>query len=495
MSKAAKETLLSTLFSYAGVVLGAFYTLFIIPKLFHQDPDNYGALLLLMNYAGIFLILSSLSTPLSIIKFYPLYTQQKKEDILSFLFWINIIGLAICFSIFYIYSQRHPVEINIDGRIVAISWFFYPILLSMTFFSFFESYCHALLKIAAPAFLNNTFTKFWFFLILLLYYYDIIDLSTFTYLYFGQFIAAFALLCIFVWQNKKDHFHFHFRIPENYREILRYTLFALPATSAAVLIAKIDIQMIGNFLGKEQVTYYNNAIFFMSVLLIPRNMLLQASRSIISRDFQTKSLDSFIPKYRKISFVFLLSSLIIFIAIAININEIMQIQGSKFGSNEVKYSILILGVGRVIEAALISNHAVLEYSKYYKMILVFESIALALLILLNVAFIPSYGIIGAAISSCFIFILNAILKSIFIYRKLKLIPLQSNEIKITICILALFFLTLIPLEDNIFFTHKILNLLSIITIRSFIFAVCLLSILEYFGLRKYYWNFFRKNNS
>lgn len=486
MSKAARQTILSTLFSYIGVGLGAFYTIFIIPKLFHEYPENYGALNFLMNYAGLFLILSSLATPLSIIKFYPLYAKEKRANMLSFLFWINAIGLVISFLIFYWYEKEHPVSVYIEGKSVVISWFFYPILLSLTFFSFFESYCHALLKIAIPAFLNNTFTRLWLFVILLLYYYDIIGFEAFTYLYFGQFIASFFLLCLFVWKNKKDHFHFHFRTPDNYKEILRYSLFALPATSAAVLIAKIDIQMIGNILGTEQIAYYSYAIFFMTVLLIPKNVLLQTSRSIISRDFQTKSFDTFLPKYTKISFAFLLTTLTLFISIGININELMHILGTKFGSDAVKYAILILGVGRVIEAALVSNHAVLEYSKYYKMILVFETVALIILILLNFIFIPMYGIVGAAASSAFIFILNATVKSIFIYKKLRLVPLQKKHLSIILCTLCLGFLYFIPCHNLLLFTHETLNQVAIICIRSFLFLLGMWGIIAHFELRKLY---------
>lgn len=495
MSKAARQTILSTLFSYIGVGLGAFYTIFIIPKLFHEHPENYGALNFLMNYAGLFLILSTLATPLSIIKFYPLFERKKRENILSFLFWINGIGLILSFFVFYFYTKSHPVEIYIEGKNISIAWFFYPILLSMTLFSFFESYCHALLKIAAPAFLNNTFTRLWLFVILLLYYYNLIDFSIFVYLYFGQFVAAFLLLCMFVWQNKKDNFHFRFRIPKNYKEILRYSLFALPATSAAVLIAKIDIQMIGNFLGTEQVAYYNYAIFFMSVLLIPKNTLMQTSRSIISRDFQTQSMADFLPKYSKISFAFLLSTLIFFIGIVINIEELMNILGAKFGNDEVKYSILILGVGRVIESALVSNHAVLEYSKHYKMILVFESISLAILIAFNLFLIPLYGIIGAAVSSAFIFVLNATIKSIFVYKKLQLNPIETSRLISVLCILSLGTLYFVPLANLSLFTDEVVNQTIIIGLRSILFLIGIAGILEFFGFRKLYWSISLKKDN
>lgn len=491
-TKAAKETLLGTIFSYLGIFLGAFYTIFIIPNLFHEYPENYGTLLFLMNYVGLFVIFSSMATPLSLIRFYPVYKKEKREKMLSFLFWINILGIGISAIVFYLYSSGHPIELNVEGKQINISYFFYPLLVSMTFFSLFQSYCNVLLKISAPIFLNNTFMRFWFFLILLLYYYDLISLMTFTYLYFGQYIISFLALLVFVAKIKKDTFSLRFCIPENYKEIIRYSLFALPAASATVLIAKVDIQMIGNFLGDAQVTYYSYALFFMSVLLTPKNSLTQTSRSIISRDFQTQSIETFTPKYFKISFAFLLATLIVFVGIVINIEELMQILGNKFGNNDVKYAILILGLGRVLESVFVSNHYVLEYSKHYKMMFVFEVVSLILLVLLNFFMIPAYGIVGAALSSAIIFMVNAALKSTFVYKKMQLLPIRYSDIKTVVCIALLGLLYFIPFGKMSLFSEDVMNTLAIIVVRSIIFVIFLLVMVEMLGLRKLYLNFLKK---
>ncbi len=486
MSKAAKETLLSTIFSYAGIALGAFYTIFIIPNLFHEHPENYGTLIFLVNYVWIFLIFSSLGTPHCIIKFYPIYNDKSREKLFSFLMGINLWGIIIGSLIFYLYTKGQPIRLNMEGKLVNISYFFYPLLFCMTFFNFFQSYCHALLKIAVPAFLNNTFVRFWLFLILLLYYYGYISFTTFSYLYFGQYIASFIVLILFVWKIKKDAFSFRFAIPEGYKTILQYGLFVLPTTSAAVLITKIDIQMIGNFLDNEQVAYYNNALYFISVLLIPKNALMQTARSVISRDFQTQTLITFKPKYLKISFLFLLLTLIVFVGIFINLKELMLLLGTKFGNDEVKYAIIILGLGRVLESAFVSNHAILEYSKFYKTIPVFEVISLLILIILNIVCIPLYGITGAAISSAIVFTINGLAKSLFVYKKLQLSPIQSHQLNIILSISLLILLYFIPLEHLNLFSEAVWNTIGIICIRSFCFVVFLAVIIESFGLRKLY---------
>ncbi len=486
MQKAVKQTVLGTVFSYAGIILGAFYMLFIIPGLFDAVPGNYGALLLIVNYAGLFLIFSSLATPLSVIKFSPLYSGKERSELLSFLLSINTIGLLCSFLVFYLYSQHAPIFITLEGEQVNISYFFYPVLCSITLFSFFESYCHTLLKVAVPAFLNNTFTRFWFFAVLLLYYYETIGFKTFTYLYFGQFIASFLGLLFFVWTIKKDEFRFSFKLHKDYKTILKYMLYALPATSVAVIVTKIDVVMIGRILGEAEVAFYGYAIYFMTVLLTPKNILMQTARSIFSKNFQTQSLQEFQPQYHKISFAFILTTLSIFIAIMINMNDLMAILGDKFGSNETKYAIFILGLGRVIEALFVSNYAVLEYSKYYKKILNFEVGSLIVVVVLNLLLIPYWGIVGAATSSACVFIGNGLLKSIFVYRKLRLIPIEKSSLVIIFSVLLLCGLYFLPSGIFQLTGSTIYDAILSIGIRSLCFLLGLFGIFKYFKLQRFF---------
>ncbi len=136
MSRAARETLLSTIFSYVGIALGAFYTIFIIPELFHEHPENYGTLLFLVNYVSIFLIFSSLGTPQSIIKFYPIYDKKNREGLFSFLLGINVLGVIIGSGVFFLYTKEQPIQLKLEDTVVNLSYFFYPLLFCMTFFNF-----------------------------------------------------------------------------------------------------------------------------------------------------------------------------------------------------------------------------------------------------------------------------------------------------------------------------------------------------------------------
>lgn len=489
--KAARQTIASTVLSYIGVAIGAFYTIFIIPKLFEQNSENYGALVSLLNYVGIFVVFSSFSASYSIIKFYPISSSIERTRILSFLLRINLIGIFLGMIVFYFYAKSHPLYVTIEETKQDISFFFYPLLCSFTLFSFLQAYCTTQLEVAVPTFLNNTFTKLWMFGILLLYLFKIINFTTFTYLYFGQFIAAFLLLIFFVWNKPVDKISPIGRLPQNYKAILLYSLFTFFTGSAATLITKVDIQMIKEYIGLAEVGFYHIGIFFMSVLLIPKNMLMLVSRSIVSRDFQKQDRAVFIPKYQKISFAFLLGTLIIFIGIFININELMEILGNKFGSIAIKYAIIILGLGRVLESFFTLNTPIIEYSPYYRWGIVFESSALLLVIALNILFIPILGLIGVALASALVYVTVAIAKSIFVYQKYQISPFRKtnwNKIILLSSLALLYFLPIEQLLRNIFSSETVYLQLAIIISRSALYGAFLLLIVEKLGIRKEFWN-------
>lgn len=492
MNKTTKETILSTILSYIGVVIGAYYTIFIIPKVFDNTPEQYGTLVTLVNYVAIFVTFSSFASNYSLLKFLPISSKTNKEEIMSFLLRINILGTFLGMIAFYFYSQYRPLLIVIDGDSINFSVFFYPLLVSNTLFSYFQSYCITLMNVAFPIFLNNTFTKFWTFIILLLLLQNLIDFKLFSYLYFGQFIIIFLLLLVFVWQKKELKISLQLPTPANYKDILKYSLFALLTSSAVVLIMRIDIQLVEHYIGRAEVGFYSIALFFITVLLIPKNMLSQVARSIVSRDFQKQDIATFTPKYQKINMAFLIGTLLVFIGISININELTALMGEKFGSDEVKYIILILGAGRTLESVFVVNSNIIEYSKYYQWSILFEVSSLFLLLVLSWFFIPIYGVLGIAGALAITYVLGALAKSVFVYFKYQLKPIKRSDFYKTLIIGSLFLIALLPIRtlvNNIITNENaILQNIFTIGIRSLLFGVLALIMLEKTGMRKLFFS-------
>ena len=486
MSKAAKQVVHNTIFSYIGVAVGAISIIYFVPEVFgdEKSAENYGGILVLLNYVALFVFLSVLSSPRTLINFYPNYSSQEREKLLATLFWYQIIGLIISFIIFSIVSDN--ILITVNSETLNISPYFYPLLFLFTLNSFLFSYSQVIEKTIFPTFLRDSFVKIWNFFILLSLYFEMITFKVFMFLYLFQFLVQFVLLAIYISKRKKDKFNlwdFSFII---HPAVLNYTLFSLLTGAAATLVTKVDIQMIKSMINQEVVAYYSFGLYFISVLTIPRNSITTISNFIISRDFNLLPLHQFKEKYLRISFIYTFSTLVVFLLILLGIEELMIIVGGKYGSETIRNVVLILGIGRVIESMFIVNTSLITFSRYYKYDIIYQILSMVLVIVLNVIFINLYNLLGAAISTSVVFISIAILRTIFIKRKVNLFPVTKKYLFSIFLISLLGLLYFIPTKE--IFSLTLLNsqffpYFSII-IKTVPFIVLLWFIMIKRGIRK-----------
>lgn len=490
MSKAAKHTLINTVFSYIGVVIGAFTMIFILPKVFGDERSsaNYGGLVTELNYVFLYLIVASVSTTKTLIKFYPNLPDSEKGKLIGGLIWYQIIGLLISCLLFYFFSSS--VELQIDGQTKDISNYFYGLIVVFTLNSFITSFSQVVEKTYFTTFFRDVFTKFWNFGIFVAYYYEVIDFNLFSILYFIQYVMVLLIYIIYFYRLKLVKLHlFDFSYFKN-KEVLNYTFYSLLAGASATIITKVDIQMIKEFIGQEEVAYYSYALFFITVLQIPRNSITSISNNIISRDLNYLDFNAFKEKYQRISFIYGFSSLIVFLLILLGINQLMVIVGGKYGSETIKIVVIVLGLGRVIESVFVPNISILNFSKYYKYDMLFQLLTMVLVVVLNVALISTFEIIGAAISTSISLVLISMVRTWMVYSKFKLFPLSTKYFYFLIIVAATGVLYFVPIF-NWTIQMGINNYLSAfisIVLKSILFVLINYAIALKLGIKEEFFN-------
>jgi len=105
--------------------------------------------------------------------------------------------------------------------------------------------------------------------------------------------------------------------------------------------------------------------------------------------------------------------------------------------------VLIISVAKLYDSLLGSNNAILFNSDYYRVVLIFGVVLVVITIILNIIFIPLYGINGAAFATFLaIFTYNTI-KLFFIHKKFKMLPFSESTLKIagiiTLCVVLFYF--------------------------------------------------------
>lgn len=493
MISSHKQTIINIFFNYLGSFLGAFYMLFLIPIIFDNQLDNYGGLVSLINLVSLYSFISLLATPNTIIKYYPNENKENKENLISFLMLISICGTILSCIIFY-FGNHKPIVFQFNKHSIELNTIFYLLIISQTLNSFLTGYCLSIQKTNVPTFLNNTFLKIFSFLSILLLFYDLITIKTFVFLYFTQYILVTIFFITYTRNVKTDVFKISFKTPKNIKEIIMYSIFNIFTAASISIVTKIDTEMIRNYIDQTGVTYYSYVIFFVMIMLIPKNSISSVSKTIISRDIIRLDSNSFKIKYQRISIIYFTTTLIVFLGIMINLDDILSMLGTKFNNTDLKVPIIILGIGRLLESICIPNYYILQYSKYYKTDIIFQAIGVSLVILLNIILIPKTGLVGAALSSALVFIFNGVSRSLYIYKKYQLIPLGKKYILKCALIASLIFISIVPIRTwlgHSFFETSYHYIIPII-IRSAIFGLILFLIIEVTNFRKEFINFKKK---
>ncbi len=461
-----KQSVRNSIYSYIGIAVGAFYTIFIIPKIFHESPQEWGIIQLLSSYVLLFMPFALLGFPYIIVKYWPTYTSdEEKKKFTSFLFLLVCIGMLFTSAVLFIFKKPIFFSKNDVSQLTETYYlYFFIIFILHTLFYFFFHYSRVFFKTTLPTFLNDTFLKLWAFILILTYGFNYISYDVFFKLYFLGFLVQLVFIFLYVKSFTSFKVSFSFRFHENKSQlikILTYGFFSLLAGGVTILVTRIDLVMINKFLDLDSVAYYSIALFFITVLQVPLKSLNAIAVPIISENLNKDNHENVKDIYHKTSLNLFLTSSFILLIIFMNVNEFMVLLGEKFG--QIQYVIIILGIAKLYEIINGLNYSIIIISKYYRYEIIFQIILLSLTIVTNIIFIPIYGIEGAALATAITIITSATIRGIFIYIKYGLQPYSTAFIKVIILICTSVLATL--------FISPSLHVLVIIAIKSIIIVL------------------------
>jgi len=132
-------------------------------------------------------------------------------------------------------------------------------------------------------------------------------------------------------------------------------------------------------------------------------------------------------------------------------------------------------IGKVIDAYFGLNGTILVTSKKFRYDIIFTTFLVVLVILLNMLFIPIWGVIGAALSTSIAYVMYNLLRMSFIWYHYNLKPFKIHQIKLLVLGTATFLVFyFIPFNYFSLWTNLIL--------RSIIFCLIFGSIFYYYKI-------------
>ena len=456
-----------------AILIGGINTLYFYPEFLREQ--YYGLVVFLLATSNLLQPLMSFGAQHTIIKFFSSFKNVKEKD--EFLSSIIFLPLFFILPVCFLVVQFHDLIaefLSVKNPIIkSYVWVIFLVSFATSYFEVFYAWSRVQFKSIFGNILKEIYPRIAVFILLFLVSIDILTKENFVWWLTGLYYIRLIIMIIyslFLYTPK-----FSLKIPNNFKEILSYSIYILLAGSAASFLIDIDKYMIPQKQAISQTAYYAVAVFIATVVEIPGRAMFQIINPLVAKALNEENFVELKNLYKQSSENLLIVCGLFFLLINLNIDSFYMLLNNQEYSN-ASLVVLIISSAKLIQMSFGCGPAILATSKFYKITLPF-SIAMAVSVyFFNDYLIDLYGINGAAISTFIVLLIFTVLKIIYIRYKVKLQPFNFNSIKIFTSILLIYFF-------NSYINLELSPLIEII-IRSIIILITYVLVIYFFGVSK-----------
>jgi O-antigen/teichoic acid export membrane protein len=429
------QSIRNTIITYIGFAIGAANTLFMYPHFLGET--FYGLTGYILSSANIIFPLMAFGVHNTLVKFFSQYkTEKEKGEFLTFvmilpllvLIPISIIGTFFYTDIASFFSRKNPIIYEYVWQIPVIG-------LCMGYFEIFYAWVKVHMQSVFGSFIKEIVLRVFITIFLFAVYYKSISAETFVNILMGIYLATTLVMLFYA--NKVQPIQFSFKLPENFKAVLTYSVFIILSGSIANMLLDIDKNMIGQYIKIENIAYYSVAIFIATVISVPSRAMHQITYPITAKLMTEGKHDELNDLYKKTSISLQVIGGLVFVGILVNINQLYLLLPENYRGGV--FVVFTIGLSKYFDLILGNNNAIIFNSKYYKAVLFLGLLLAFLAITLNMFFIPRYGINGAAIATLISITLYSIAKLLFVVFKMKLYPFTYQTLVSFVISLVSFF--------------------------------------------------------
>ncbi len=472
MGIVTSQSFKNTIWTYIGFFIGAINTLYLF-SYFISDV-YYGLVTFILSTSFIMSPLMAFGAHNTLVKFYS--TFKTKNGLHSFLTLmlllpltiiipIGLIGLVSYESIAKLISDENPI---VKGYL----WHIFIIAIAMAYFEVFFAWSKVQMQTVFGNFMKEVFHRVGVMLLLFSVYLEWLSVEQFINGIVVVYILKMLIMKLYAFNLKFPVLKFQ-RI-QKVSEILKYAALIIIAGSVATLILDIDKFMLGQYIPIEEVAYYGVAIYIATVIAVPSRSMQQILQPLTAKFLNDKNLEALEDLYKRSTLTLYVIGGLIFLLILLNINQLYETIPETFRGGLVV--VFLISLAKLYDNLMACNNSILFNSDYYRMVLVFGVILTIMIVVLNMIFIPMYGINGSAFATFIAISVYNSIKIYFVKQKYQMSPFTIETAKVS----AIIFLVFVLCYFWEFPFHPILNIIlkSTLIVGIYLFVVYRLGISE-----------------
>jgi O-antigen/teichoic acid export membrane protein len=423
----------NTISTYLGFGIGAINTLFLYTN-FLTD-QYYGLVAFLLSAANIMMPFMAFGVHNTIVKFYSSF--KSKSSINSFLTLMLFLPLVFVIPAsiigYFAYDTIGAFLAKENPIVEHYIWHIFFLAIAMAYFEIFFAWSKVQMQTVFGNMMKEIFHRICILVLLLCVFMDWLSVESFIIGLVLTYALRMLLMMCYAFSIRFPKFKFQ-KI-ENSSSILRYAGLIIIAGSVSMLILDIDKFMIGRVLKIEQVAYYSVAIFIATVIAVPQRAMHQIMMPLTAQYLNENDIASLEYLYKRSSLNLLVISGFIFLLIILNINQLYEILPDEYTGGI--FVVFIISLAKLFDNSLGNNNAILFNSDYYIMVLIFGVLLAIMAIVLNVVFIPIYGIEGSSFATFLAVAMYNSIKLGFVKSKFKMQPFNSSSLKTIILLIVI----------------------------------------------------------
>jgi O-antigen/teichoic acid export membrane protein len=435
MSQVRKQSIISTIFVYGGLLIGFFSTYLFTRQGSVFTSSEYGLTGIFISVGNIMFAFANLGTVAVVYKFYPYYNDnlsKRKNDLLTWTLLISIIGFCCVILAGVVFKDLVIRKFggNSPDFIKYYFWVF-PFGFSLLLFSMFEVFAWNIRKSIFTTFLRELFFKLiTLILIFLLSFQWIKSFDTFIKLYaFSYGIVALVLLIYLIW---KKEFYITFTISrvtkKFYRKMISMASLIYVGSTIYTIAMFIDQIIIMSLLGTGPVGIFLLGFNVSGLVQAPQRGAVAASIPVLSKAWKDKNYEKINLIYQRSGINLLIASLGIFLLVWLNYVDAVQTFKLKPEYLQSQWIFFFLGLARVVDLGTGVNSQIIGTSTFWRFEFISGMVLLALAVPLNYLLVKHYGIIGAGYSTLISYSVYNTIRIIFLQRKFNMHPFSMKTI-------------------------------------------------------------------
>ncbi len=433
MSEVRRQSIVSTVFVYAGFFIGFISTYLFTRQGSVFTPAEYGLTTIFMAVGNIMFAFASLGMVSVVYKFYPYFNDnlpKRKNDLLTWTLLISLIGFC-CVIIAGIVFKDLVIRKFGGNSPEFIKYYFwvFPFGFSVLIFSMLEVFAWNIRKSIFTTFLRELFFRSLTLLLIFLLSFKLIN-SFDVFIKMYAFSYGVVALFLMVYLIRKKEFYLTFTVSRVtkrfYKKMISMASMIYVGSTIYTIAAFIDIIIIMSLWGTDAVGIFSLGLVVSGLVQAPQRGAIAASIPVLSKAWKDKDYEKINLIYQRSGINLLIASLGIFLIVWLNYSDAVHTFKLKPAYLDSRWIFFFLGLAKVVDMGTGVNSQIIHTSTFWRFEFLSGMILLSLTVPLNYFLVKHNGIIGAGYSALISLAVYNTIRIAFLKRKFNMHPFSMK---------------------------------------------------------------------